>query len=158
MQERLREVFRESDYLIRWGGEEFLALARATHRDDARLVAERIRAAVADRPFVLPDGVRLQKTCSVGFACFPFLPAQPRLLNWSQVVELADQGLYLAKNRGRNGWAGIYGTSTTMADGNFSRLLQSLEQSLRDRELELVSGPGPGDLAGEAGGALKRLG
>jgi hypothetical protein len=45
-----------------------------------------------------------------------------------------------------------------MADGNFSRLLQSLEQSLRDRELELVSGPGPGDLAGEAGGALKRLG
>ncbi|HEX8404836.1 MAG TPA: sensor domain-containing diguanylate cyclase, partial [Duganella sp.] len=87
MQERLREVFRESDYVIRWGGEEFLVLARATHRDDARAVAERMRRVVAEREFVLPDGVRLSKTCSIGFACFPFLPAQPRLLSWSQVVE-----------------------------------------------------------------------
>ena len=74
MQERLREVFRESDYLVRWGGEEFLVLARATRRDEARVVAERIRRAVADREFLLPDGERLRKTCSIGFACFPFVP------------------------------------------------------------------------------------
>jgi diguanylate cyclase (GGDEF)-like protein len=139
MQERLREVFRESDYLIRWGGEEFLVLARATHRDDAKVVAERIRHAVADREFVLPDGTRLHKTCSIGFACFPFLPSEPRLLNWSEVVELADQGLYMAKRSGRNAWAAVYSTGQTRAEGLFPRLMHHLDQALADGEVTLVT-------------------
>jgi len=139
MQERLREVFRESDYLIRWGGEEFLVLARATHRDDARLVAERIRGAVANRPFVLPDGLELDKTCSIGFACFPFMTAQPRLMSWSQVVELADQSLYIAKKSGRDAWAALYSTALTRPEGIFVRLLQQLETSLDDGEVALVT-------------------
>jgi diguanylate cyclase (GGDEF)-like protein len=139
MQERLREVFRESDYLIRWGGEEFLVLARATHRDDAKVVAERIRAAVANRDFELPDGTRLHKTCSIGFACFPFVPAQPRLLPWSEVVELADQGLYLAKRSGRDAWAGIYSTPVTRPDGIFARLIHHLDEALAGGEAALVT-------------------
>ena len=140
MQERLREVFRESDYLIRWGGEEFLVLARATHRDDAKLVAERIRSAVANRDFELPDGTRLKKTCSIGFACFPFLPSQPRLMPWSEVVELADQGLYLAKRSGRNAWAAVYSTAETRADETlFPRLIHHLDQALEEGEVRLVT-------------------
>jgi diguanylate cyclase (GGDEF)-like protein len=139
MQERLREVFRESDYLIRWGGEEFLVLARATRRDDAGVVAERIRHAVADREFVLPDGTRLHKTCSIGFACFPFLPSAPRQLSWSEVVELADQGLYLAKRSGRNAWAAVYGTDQARPDGLFPRLMQHLDQALAEGEVTLVT-------------------
>jgi diguanylate cyclase (GGDEF)-like protein len=139
MQERLREVFRESDYLIRWGGEEFLVLARATHRDDAKLVAERIRSAVANREFELPDGTRLKKTCSIGFACFPFLQAQPRLMSWSEVVELADQGLYLAKRSGRNAWAAVYSTRETRPEGLFPRLIHHLEEALAEGEVRLVT-------------------
>jgi diguanylate cyclase (GGDEF)-like protein len=139
MQERLREVFRESDYLIRWGGEEFLVLARATHRDDAKVVAERIRKAVADRPFQLPDGTSLAKTCSIGFACFPFVPAEPRLLSWSEVVELADQGLYLVKRSGRNGWAAVYSTPETSYEDLFPRLIHELEQNLAAGEARLVT-------------------
>ncbi|OEZ95919.1 sensor domain-containing diguanylate cyclase [Duganella sp. HH101] len=150
MQERLREVFRESDYVIRWGGEEFLVLARATHRDEARVVAERMRRAVADRDFELPDGVRLAKTCSIGFACFPFLPEQPRLLSWSQVVELADQGLYIAKRSGRNAWAAVYSTAATQPEGIFPRLMQQLDQAVADGEVRLVSNlTGPLVLGGE---------
>jgi diguanylate cyclase (GGDEF)-like protein len=150
MQERLREVFRESDYVIRWGGEEFLVLARATHRDEAAGVAERMRRAVAERDFELPDGVRLSKTCSIGFACFPFLPEQPRLLSWSQVVELADQGLYIAKRSGRNGWAALYSTAATRADGVFPRLMHQLDQAVADGEVRLVSNlTGPLVLGGE---------
>ncbi|MES2129860.1 MAG: sensor domain-containing diguanylate cyclase, partial [Pseudomonadota bacterium] len=139
MQERLREVFRESDYLVRWGGEEFLVLARATHRDEAKVVAERIRSAVANRDFVLPDGERLKKTCSIGFACFPFLPAHPRLLSWSEVVEIADQGLYVAKRSGRNAWAAVYSTETTRTEGLFSYVTQQLDQALADGEARLVT-------------------
>ena len=139
MQERLREVFRESDYLIRWGGEEFLVLARATHRDEAKVVAERIRQAVAGREFVLPDGARIHKTCSIGFACFPFMPSAPRLLSWSEVVELADQGLYLAKRSGRNAWAAVYSTDLTRPEGLFPRLMHHLDQALADGEVTLVT-------------------
>jgi len=150
MQERLREVFRESDYLIRWGGEEFLVLARATHREDARAVAERMRRAVAERDFELPDGVRLAKTCSIGFACFPFMPQQPRQLSWSQVVELADQGLYIAKRSGRNAWAALYATETARPDGIFPRLMHQLDQSVADGEVRLLTNlTGPLELDGE---------
>ncbi|NML62711.1 sensor domain-containing diguanylate cyclase [Massilia sp. RP-1-19] len=139
MQERLREVFRESDYVIRWGGEEFLVLARATYRDDANLVAERIRSAVANRDFELADGTRLKKTCSIGFACFPFMQSQPRLMSWSEVVELADQGLYLAKRSGRNAWAAIYSTPETRPDGLFQRLIHHFDEVLADGEVKLVT-------------------
>jgi diguanylate cyclase (GGDEF)-like protein len=139
MQERLREVFRESDYLIRWGGEEFLVLARATHRDDARVVAERIRHAVAKRPFILADGTELSKTCSIGFSCFPFIQEEPRLLSWSEAVELADQGLYLVKRSGRNAWAGIYSTQETQFNDLFPRLINQLDQAIADGEARLVT-------------------
>ncbi|MGZ8301722.1 MAG: diguanylate cyclase [Telluria sp.] len=139
MQERLREVFRESDYLIRWGGEEFLVLARATYRDDAKLVAERIRSAVANRDFELPDGTRLKKTCSIGFACFPFLQSQPRAVSWSEVVEFADQGLYLAKRSGRNGWAAMYSTPATNPEGLVPRLIHHFEDAVSDGEIRLVT-------------------
>ncbi|MDB5962391.1 MAG: hypothetical protein JWP59_3685, partial [Massilia sp.] len=149
MQERLREVFRESDYLVRWGGEEFLVLARATRREDARVVAERIRRAVADREFILPDGERLHKTCSIGFACFPFVPSHPRLLSWSEVVELADQALYLAKHGGRNAWAALYSSPATRRDGLFTYLMQDLQGALETGEVVLVSSMQP-DLAAPA--------
>ncbi|NVM75767.1 diguanylate cyclase (GGDEF)-like protein [Duganella sp. SG902] len=155
MQERLREVFRESDYVIRWGGEEFLVLARATHRDEAPGLAERMRRAVAERDFALPDGARLSKTCSIGFACFPFLPDQPRLLSWSQVVELADQGLYIAKRSGRNAWAALYSTGSTRAEGVFPRLMRQLDRAVTDGEVRLVSNLG-GPLV--LGGERRRVG
>jgi diguanylate cyclase (GGDEF)-like protein len=109
MRERLQEVTRDYDYLIRWGGEEFLIVARQTDRRHAELIAERIRAAVASRPFELPDGVQLTKTCSVGFACYPHVQKRPRMHSWSDVVDLADRELYKAKSSGRNAWSGLLG-------------------------------------------------
>ncbi len=155
MQERLREVFRESDYLIRWGGEEFLVLARATRRDDAKVVAERIRAAVARRPFLLPDGTGLTKTCSIGFACFPFVPAEPRLLAWADVVELADQALYVVKRSGRNAWAGIYSTDQTHYEDLVPRLIHQLDDSLASGQARMVTSLEHVQAA--AGGKSRRL-
>ncbi len=107
MRRRLQAIFRESDYLIRWGGEEFLVVARDTRRGRAAELAERARAAVADEPFVLLDGAALSKTCSIGYACFPPAPRFPQALGWQAVVELADAALYQVKNSGRNGWYGV---------------------------------------------------
>jgi hypothetical protein len=63
----------------------------------------------------------------------------PRLLSWSEVVELADQALYLAKNGGRNAWAALYSTATTRHEGLFSYLMQDLQGALDEGEVMLVS-------------------
>jgi diguanylate cyclase (GGDEF)-like protein len=107
MRERLQRVFRESDSLVRWGGEEFLVVARASSRADAPEIAERIRAEIADHPFTLDGGRTITKTASIGFAAFPFWPAEPHAVSWEQVVDLADRALYLAKQSGRNTWRGL---------------------------------------------------
>ncbi|GAB2876078.1 ligand-binding sensor domain-containing diguanylate cyclase [Pseudoduganella ginsengisoli] len=107
MRQRLLNTFRESDFVIRWGGEEFLVVARATHRRKAAQLAERIRAAVADEPFILPDGMALPKTCSIGYACFPPARQLPEAADWQEVTEIADAALYVVKNSGRNGWYGV---------------------------------------------------
>lgn len=73
----LESVFRETDYLIRWGGEEFLVMARFTDRNNASELAERLRKSVENHIFDIGEGKKIKKTCSIGFASFPFLPNQP---------------------------------------------------------------------------------
>ncbi len=131
MRDRLEEVFRSSDFIARWGGDEFLAVARGSRRDDAPEIAERIRAAVEGRPFILNDQSSLTRTASVGFAAFPFVPATPGALSWTQVVALADQALYMAKNGGRNTWCGVLATTDTDAAALVSTLAVSPEEAVR---------------------------
>ncbi len=123
MSERLREASRESDHLVRWGGEEFLVVARDSSRTHAAELAERIRHAVADQPFLLPDGQKLTRTCSIGFACFPLSVAQPQALDWSALVDVADSALYEAKRSGRNRWVGVIGADAQLGADTLRRLL-----------------------------------
>ncbi|MEJ6000111.1 two-component regulator propeller domain-containing protein [Paucibacter soli] len=104
---RLRTVLRESDHLVRWGGEEFLAVARDTDRLRVQELAERLRSVVVESPFVLDGGRMLAITSSIGFACLPFVDAEPRALGWQDVVRLADLALLTAKRCGRNAWVGL---------------------------------------------------
>lgn len=101
--EVLRNLFRESDHVARWGGEEFLVVARFTDRRRAPELAEKIRAAVEAHIFRLPDGTGVRKTCSVGFAAFPG-PGTPPDGAWHKTIDIADAGLYRAKREGRNRW------------------------------------------------------
>ena len=97
---------RTSDTVFRWGGEEFLVLARNTNPGAVRVLAERLRAAVAEHSFTV-GLVTLRVTCSIGYATYPFADQQPDLYGAEELVELADHALYLAKNAGRNGWVGV---------------------------------------------------
>ncbi|SEK28347.1 diguanylate cyclase (GGDEF) domain-containing protein [Atopomonas hussainii] len=116
VQARLQRVFREDDYLVRWGGEEFLVVTRQVPRQQAPQLAERLRLAFAEQPFRLSNGQPLRKTCSVGFACYPFLPHEPNAVGWLQVIDLADQALYHAKQAGRNRWFGYQAKPDARSD------------------------------------------
>ncbi len=92
-----RATVRGSDLIIRYGGEEFLILLVDIEEGEEMAVAEKIRKAVADHPFQLPEGAQNQ-TISIGAA--EFSSRQPE--NITKVLRYADIALYKAKERGRN--------------------------------------------------------
>ncbi len=138
IRERLLKVFRAGDHLVRWGGEEFLIVARGSSRAHAAELAERARAMVADHPFVMDDGRRLQRSCSVGFAAFPLAPAHPGALAWSAVVDLADAALYAVKRAGRNGSLGVLSARAGSAEALREAARQPLADWAASGELELA--------------------
>ena len=104
---RMRALTRDTDLLLRWGGEEFMLVVRLDDADAAARLAERIRSTVADTPIALAHGVTLRMTCSIGFAPWPFSNAWPTLGDWQQTTAIADRCLYAAKGAGRNAWVGL---------------------------------------------------
>lgn len=108
MARRLSSSIRHSDVLVRWGGEEFLIVSRYTDRNEAELLAQRVLAAVADMPFQLdrPEE-RVYRTCSLGWAAFPWFPDKPRAVGYDEVLTLADRALNRAKQSGKNRAVGM---------------------------------------------------
>ena len=92
----LLESVRSVDSVCRYGGDEFAVLLLETHVDRARVVAERIRHAVASRQFVI-EGAPVGVTVSVGYATFPEHGKTGRVL-----LAAADKAMYAAKAAGRN--------------------------------------------------------
>ncbi len=104
---RLHQVVRESDFVMRWGGEEFLVVARENNRVGGPIFAERILNAIGSEPVTLADGRQLQVTLSAGWAPFPFMSQGPSQTTEEEVIRLADRALYLAKDAGRNRAIGL---------------------------------------------------
>ncbi|MDE1147072.1 MAG: GGDEF domain-containing protein [Azospirillaceae bacterium] len=90
---RIRENVRESDTLIRWGGEEFLLILPETTIHDALPVIERLAAAgLGPRPNGVPQ------TACVGLA----ERISDNTQDWHDLVAMADLRMYAAKRAGRN--------------------------------------------------------
>lgn len=88
----VRACLRDDDALIRWGGEEFLAVLPGTTAIGARVVAERIRDRVEQTEF----HNQIPVTASFGYSVLN------EHATWEEAVHGADLGLYRAKNAGRN--------------------------------------------------------
>lgn len=87
---------RESDIVIRFGGEEFLVILTDINNDDAMLVAEKIRLAVEAKVFRI-GSEKVSKTISVGVSEFPVDSD-----GFWQAIKFADVALYAAKDGGRS--------------------------------------------------------
>ncbi|MDQ2103844.1 diguanylate cyclase [Azospirillum isscasi] len=93
---RAREALRTSDQIARFGGEEFVALLPETDLAGARIVAERVRDAIAGSR-VVTDGRIIPITASLGVA--EWSGAEPSI---ELTLRRADAALYEAKQAGRN--------------------------------------------------------
>ncbi len=120
----LDDACRSSDIAIRWGGDEFLIVARESNQDKLQSLAERIRSRIAEHLFEIGSGRVVKTTCSIGYACYPFMRSRMEALSWEQVISVADRALYVAKNSGRNAWVGFHSTETTGPDGLLATLTQ----------------------------------
>jgi len=105
--ERLSKVVRKSDVLVRWGGEEFLIMSRSADPSGTPAFCDRILDVMASEPFDLGHGVHVRKTCSVGWAPFPWSRRAYEAICAEEAIELADTALYRAKAGGRNQGIGI---------------------------------------------------
>jgi diguanylate cyclase (GGDEF)-like protein len=92
----LRNFSRTPDVPCRFGGEEFLLIAPDTPLDGALQLAERIRVAVQHKTLVA-NGVTLHLTVSIGVA-----EKTARHASVDELIKVADQALYQAKQLGRN--------------------------------------------------------
>lgn len=134
----LAKLFRETDYLIRWGGEEFLIVARFSQRNNAALLAERLRTLVQTTEFTAGEQV-IKLTASIGFACFPFYTDRPGQYSWNQVVDVADICLYAAKYSGRNTWVGLTGVEGLEQVDTFKRLFSEPDQVVEEGWVNLFT-------------------
>ncbi len=93
----IKNSLRDGDIVIRYGGEEFLIILHGADSDDALTVCERIRHKVQDS--ILKEGdQQINLSVSIGIAAYPEQTVSKEM----ELIDMADQALYHAKNTGRN--------------------------------------------------------
>jgi len=129
----LREILRETDMIVRWGGEEFLAFLPAVPRASLDEVARRLLTGIPARTIDY-QGTTLSAQVSIGFAPFPLAPGAG-VVSWERAVNIVDMALYLAKGHGRNR---AYGVRSVSAGASMDQIEQDIEQAWRDGKVDLT--------------------
>jgi len=99
---RLRQNLRASDLIARIGGEEFLIALPEIDLADARLIAERLCAVMAEQAFGLPTAPDLPVTISIGLAISAGGETPTHFETVTDIVNRADRALMRSKAAGRN--------------------------------------------------------
>lgn len=152
---RLIEAVRAEDLVVRWGGEEFLVLARDVSGPRLQALARRILQSLGASPVptsadALPERTGIQRlrqegplnvSASIGYARFP-LAGPMQSSGWETAVRLVDRALSLAKRWGRNRAVGVTRFDTLEAES----LLQNpadFDRAVADGRIgvEIETGP-----------------
>lgn len=100
----LKKSVRSSDLVARYGGEEMAIVLPNTGLDEAYITAQKICQIIAEKPFHLGEGIQKHVTISLGVSTYPLHGETT-----TELIEFSDQGLYAAKENGRNQVGGIKG-------------------------------------------------
>ncbi|MEE4244597.1 MAG: diguanylate cyclase [Kangiellaceae bacterium] len=134
----LETIIREGDYIIRYGGEEFLLVIRNTPRTEAEEICKRIQVTVNEFLFMIGDGQAINVTCSVGFAPYPFAKNLSVNIPPKDVIKLADYCLYCAKESGRDQWVGIIGNKPQV-ELTTSDVMNATYALIETRDISVIS-------------------
>jgi diguanylate cyclase (GGDEF)-like protein len=135
MSQRLAGALRENDKLVRWGGEEFLAVLGPMSPAQADLTAERLLQAVRREP-VPWNGQMIHCTISIGYANFP-MAASSTDISLDNAISLVDKALYEAKRRGRDR-ACLIKLVSARDEKELTTISSEFESATTDRRVHLV--------------------
>ncbi|MEJ5166640.1 MAG: GGDEF domain-containing protein [Thermoanaerobaculia bacterium] len=94
---RIISSVRNVDRVMRFGGDEFCIILPYTHTEEALIVANRVREAIAEKPFYLSPNVEVAITVSMGIATFPDHGRTKETL-----IAKADQAMFEVKQKKKN--------------------------------------------------------
>jgi diguanylate cyclase (GGDEF)-like protein len=93
----LKSCVREEDVVVRYGGDEYVALLVGIDSGMGLKVAERIRRSIEGHVFLAREGLRLHVTACIGLASCP-----EHTTDKADVLDLADRAMYRGKRTTRN--------------------------------------------------------
>lgn len=134
----IKACCRDSDILVRMGGEEFAVLSLNCDVNAGGMLAERICQSVAEHRFGLPDsGIAI--SCSIGFYAVAANQVADPVREWPEMLKGADLALYAVKRNGRDNWIGL---SWRVGEGhvNHPQGTRDVEAGLQQGKLRLISG------------------
>ncbi|MBR7793255.1 diguanylate cyclase [Undibacterium sp. FT147W] len=141
---RLRKVVRDTDMVLRWGGEEFLVFSPKSSPSQSAGLVERLLQAVGAEPIMAGDK-EIQVTVTAGFIALPFSDVPESAFGWEKVLQIADMALYLGKANGRNR---AYGISHLLVSPEIALpvLETDLSTAIANGMVELIEVSGPSKL------------
>lgn len=92
----MEQIIRATDFLARYGGDEFIFVLNNTARSGAVRLTERIKKSVSKINFV--DDSRQQFKVTLSFGISPYIPGE----SIEQLIQRADRSMYVAKANGRD--------------------------------------------------------
>ncbi len=123
---RLRATVRDTDMVMRWGGEEFLIFSPRANAAHLKSLAQRVLHAIGATPIAVGDKM-MPITVTGGFLSLPFSGLSEVDCNWEKAMQIADMALYLGKVNGRNRAYGL------------NRLLAPVEQVMPVLEHDITA-------------------
>lgn len=97
MSDLFRSKMRETDFIYRYGGDEFVLLVPDCNAVMGQMIGERILRSIKNHTFDIPEAGKINITVSIGVACFP-----KDAKDWRGILNMADQMMYNAKDQGRS--------------------------------------------------------
>lgn len=93
----LKNCVRDEDIVVRWGGDEYVVLLRATDSGGALKVAERIRRSMESHQFLAREALSIHISTCIGVASFP-----EHAHDKTSLLDMADRAMYRGKKGTRN--------------------------------------------------------
>lgn len=138
---RLQNVCRDSDMLVRWGGEEFLFYVRNIELDQLKSLASRVLKSIAEDPIKMGDEL-IHVTTTLGFSQLPFAGLNEDKVDWERALQIADMALYTGKTQGRNRACGVIQLYVDYEQAR-QALEHDLSEAVEKNWVELVTIEGP---------------
>ncbi len=95
--EKIRQTIRQTDYIARVGGDEFMVLLLDSKEADSLKIADKIRLAIAETSVKNSSGQNVKMTCSMGM-----VPLGDKIISINMLLQKLHQSLHLSKTEGKN--------------------------------------------------------